>query len=221
MLNSSYEFITSYTLTGKPAGLCVVGDQEVAVSLLYYNTIQILSVGNNIISPVRTITTQHKCNGIAAAGKGEMFVTGDFDNNKYYWSLISMEGDVKSSQQFDASSGSYNNIAINRAKTRVYVTLSDMNTLLCFDMEGKNQFSYNPSNLKHPYGALFDRDDNIFVTGHGSSNIHHLSPDGSVIQVITTGVPKRPFAICMDKSRDMFIVTDMEEKRKIHMYRLK
>ncbi|KAK3611276.1 hypothetical protein CHS0354_004925 [Potamilus streckersoni] len=200
------------TLTGKPAGLCVVDDQEVAVSLLYYNTIQILSVRNNIISP---------CNGKAAAGMGEMFVTGDFDNNKYYWSLISMEGDVKSSQQFDAPSGSYNNMAINRAKTRVYVTLPDMNTLLCFDMEGKNQFSYNPSNLKHPYGVLVDRDDNIFVTGYGSSNIHHLSPDGSVIQVITTGVPKRPFAICMDKSRDMFIVTDMEDKRKIHMYRLK
>ncbi|KAK3611281.1 hypothetical protein CHS0354_004930 [Potamilus streckersoni] len=221
MLSSFYEFITSYTLTGNPAGLCVVGDQEIAVSLPNQNTIQILSVKDDIISPVRTITSQHKCYGIATAGKREMVVTGDCGNNKYHWSLISMEGDVKSSQQFDSPSGWWNPIAINNSKTRVYVTLPGRNTLLCFDMEGKKQFTYNPSNLKWPLGVLVDRDDNIFVTGCDSSNIHHLSPAGSVIQVITMGVPKRPFTICMDKSRDMFIVTDFEKKRKIHLYRLK
>ncbi|KAK3611289.1 hypothetical protein CHS0354_004935 [Potamilus streckersoni] len=223
MLSSSYEFITSYTLTGRPASLCVVDDQEVAVSIPSHNTIQILSVRDDIISPIRTIITQQTCYGIEAAGKGEIVVTGYCGNNKYYWSLISMEGDVKSSQQFDSPSGYFNYIAINRAKTRVYVTLPGMNTLLCFDMEGKKQFTYNPSNLRYPYGVLVDRDDNIFVTGSKSesSNIHHLSPDGSVIQVITTGVPKRPFAICMDKRRDMFIVTGLDDKRKIHMYRLK
>ncbi|KAK3604068.1 hypothetical protein CHS0354_007178 [Potamilus streckersoni] len=221
MLSSSYEFITSYTLTGRPASLCVVDDQKVAVSIPSHNTIQILSVRDDIISPIRTVITQQTCYGIEAAGKGEMVVTGDCGNNKYHWSLISMEGDVKSSQQFDSPSRFFNYIAINRAKTRVYVTLPGMHTLLSFDMEGKKQFTYNPSNLKNPRGVLVDRDDNIFVTGYASSNIHHLSPDGSVIQVITTGVPKYPFAICMNRSRDMFIVTDLEDNRKLYLYILK
>ncbi|KAK3600475.1 hypothetical protein CHS0354_023576 [Potamilus streckersoni] len=221
MVNSSYEFITSYTLTSSSAGLCVVDDQEVAVSLAYHNTIQILSVRDDIISLVRTITTQQTCYGIAASGKREIVVTGDCGNNNYYWSLISIKGDVKSSQQYDSPSGSYNYIAINRAKTRVYVTLPSMHTLLCFDMKGKKHFIYNPSNLKRPLGILVNRDDNIFFTGCDSSNINHLSPDGSLFQVITTEVPKQPFAICMDKRRDMFIVTDLQDKSKIYLYRLK
>ncbi|KAL3891386.1 hypothetical protein ACJMK2_003648 [Sinanodonta woodiana] len=70
LLSSSYQFITSHTLTGQPFNICVLDDQKVAVSLYNQNKIQILSMIGDIIRPVRLITTNYNCNGIAAAGKG-------------------------------------------------------------------------------------------------------------------------------------------------------
>ncbi|KAL3888180.1 hypothetical protein ACJMK2_000559 [Sinanodonta woodiana] len=110
---------------------------------------------------------------------------------------------------------------MNNSKTRVYVTVHDKNSLLCFNMEGKKQYTYSPDNLKCPLGVAVDRDDNIYVVGYSSHNIHQLSPEGCIIQVITTGVPHNPMAISFDNSRDTFIITNYSEKPKLHIYQLK
>ncbi|KAL3888190.1 hypothetical protein ACJMK2_000569 [Sinanodonta woodiana] len=217
LLNSSHQVVTTYKLTGNAWGICVVGDEEVAVSV-FQNEIQILSVRDDVISPVRTITTKYKCYGITTAGKGEILVVGDCGDDKYCWSLIREEREVIYSDQYDSLSYY---IAVNNSKTRVFVTVPDTNSLLCFNMEGKKQYTFSPDNLKWPRGVAVDRDDNIYVVGSSSHNIHHLSPEGCIIQVITTGVPQKPLAISFDNSTDTFIITNYSEKQKLHIYQLK
>ncbi|KAL3890457.1 hypothetical protein ACJMK2_002739 [Sinanodonta woodiana] len=221
LLNNSHQVVTTYKLTEWPYDICVVGDEEVAVSLCDQKNIQILSVKDFVISPVRTITTKYECYGIAAAGKGEMVVVGDCGNDKYCWRLIRDGREVSYSDQFDSSSGYFHYIALNNSKTRVYVTVYDTNSLLCFNMEGKKQYTYSPDNLNFPVGVAVDRDDNIYVVGYSSHNIHQLSPEGCILQVITTGVPQDPWAISFDNSGDTFIITDCSEQSKLHIYQLK
>ncbi|KAL3890487.1 hypothetical protein ACJMK2_002769 [Sinanodonta woodiana] len=220
LLNNSHKVVTTYKLTEKPCDICVVGDEEVAVSMYKQKIIQILSVRDDVISPVRTITTKYECYGIAAAGNGEMVVVGDCGSNKYCWSLIRDGREVSYSDQYDSSSG-FQYIALNNSKTRVYVSVSITNSLLCFNMEGKKQYTYSPDNLKCPLGVAVDRDDNIYVLGYISHNIHQLSPEGCILQVITTGVPQYPWAISFDNSRDTFIITNYSEGTKLHIYQLK
>ncbi|KAL3890453.1 hypothetical protein ACJMK2_002735 [Sinanodonta woodiana] len=221
LLNNSYQVVTTYKLTKWPYDICVVGDEQVAVSVYNQKNIQILSVKDDVISPVRTITTKYKCEGITAAGNGEMVVVGECGNNKYCWSLIRDGREVTYSDQFDSSSEYYNFIALNNSKTQVYVTVYDTNSLLCFNMEGKKQYTYSPNNLQNPAGLAVDRDDNIYVVGYSSHNIHQLSPEGCILQVITTGVPQDPWAISFDNSGDTFIITDCSEQSKLHIYQLK
>ncbi|KAL3888448.1 hypothetical protein ACJMK2_000819 [Sinanodonta woodiana] len=221
LLNSSHEVVTTYKITGNPCDICVVDDEEVAVSVRYENKIQILSIRDDVISPVRIITTNYKCYGITAAGKGEMVVVGDCGNNRYCWSLIRDGREVNYSDQYDSLSGHFNYIALNNSKTRVCVTVHDTNSLHCFNMEGKKQYTYSPDNLKNPIGVAVDRDDNIYVVGCNSHNIHQLSPEGCIIQVITTGVPQYPMAISFDNSKDTFIITNFSETTKLHIYQLK
>ncbi|KAL3888257.1 hypothetical protein ACJMK2_000628 [Sinanodonta woodiana] len=221
LLNNSHEVVTTYKLTEKPYDICVVGDEEVAVSVYNQNKIQILSVRDDVISPVRTITTKYKCWGITTAGKGEILVVGDCGNDKYCWSLIKAGREVIYSDQYDSSSSYLKYIALNNSKTRVYVTVNDTNSILCFNMEGKRQYTYSPDNLKSPIGVAVDRDDNIYVVGYHSHNIHQLSPEGNIIQVITTGVPQNPRAISFDNSKDTFIITNYSERQKLHIYQLK
>ncbi|KAL3888443.1 hypothetical protein ACJMK2_000810 [Sinanodonta woodiana] len=221
LLNSSHKVVTTYKLTGNPCDICVVGDEEVAVTLYDQNKIQILSVRDDSISPIRTITTKCRCFGITTAGNGEMVVVFDCGNNKYCWSLIRDKREVNYSVQYDSLSGRFNYIAMNNSKTRVYVTVPDTNSLLCFNMEGKKQYTYSPDNLKFPRGVAVDRDDNIYVVGCNSHNIHQLSPERCIIQVITTGVPQYPMAISFDSSTDTFIITSSSETPKLHIYQLK
>ncbi|KAK3609030.1 hypothetical protein CHS0354_020693 [Potamilus streckersoni] len=208
LLSSSYQFITSQTLAYKPWKVCVLDDEEVAVSLYNMNTIQILSVVGDIIRPVRTIKTKYICTGIAAAGKGEMVVHGDCGNDKSQWSLINSRGDVKCAHKYDTTCYHYNYVAVNTRKTRVYISVFNMDSLLCFDMNGRKQFTYSPDNLRKPCGVAVDRYDNIYVVGNNSDNIHQLSPDGSVIKVVNAGKLGYPCAICIHQ---MEMIADMKK----------
>ncbi|KAL3891423.1 hypothetical protein ACJMK2_003685 [Sinanodonta woodiana] len=224
LLSSSYQFITSHTLTGEPWNICVLDDQEVAVSLFNQNKIRILSVIGDIIRPVRMITTKYSCNGIAAAGKGKMVVNGYHGNHKSQWSLVNMRGGVRFTHLYDCPDyGNFlNYIAVNNMKTRVYVNVYATNSLLCFDMDGRKMFTYRPDNLRGPMGIAVDRYDSIFILGCDSDNIHQLSPDGSVQHVVNTGVPRCPWAICIHKSKDMLNITYVsDEKTKLCVYQLK
>ncbi|KAK3580236.1 hypothetical protein CHS0354_012763 [Potamilus streckersoni] len=221
LLSSAYQFITSYSLPGKPGNICGLEDQEVAVSLLNQNKILILSVVGDVFTPVRRIVTNYNCNGIAAAGNGEMVVNGYCNNNKSQWFLVTKKGDVKYLHQYDSQNYKDNYVALNNMKTRVYVSVYNMNSLLCFDMDGRKQFTYSPDNLRGPSGVAVDRHDNIYVIGHISGNIHQLCTDGSVFQVITSGVPKCPLAICIHKSKDMLVITNTSNRTKLHSYQLK
>ncbi|KAK3604073.1 hypothetical protein CHS0354_014379 [Potamilus streckersoni] len=220
LLNSSYRVITSHTLTGKPCDICVLDDQEVAVSLYDENKIQILSVIGDVIRRVKMITTKYSCNGIAAAGNGDMVVNGYCGNNKSQWSLINMKGDVKCTHQYDSVDGD-SRVILNDKKTLVYISLSKTNSLLCFDMDGKKLFTYSPDNLQNPFGVAVDRYDNIYVLGNSSNNIHQLEPDGSVQQVVNTGVPTYPRAICIHKSKDILIIMNDSDETKLYIYQLK
>ncbi|KAK3609445.1 hypothetical protein CHS0354_001378 [Potamilus streckersoni] len=222
LLSSTYQFITSHTLTGQPWAICILDGQDVAVSLYNQNKIHLLSVTGDIIRLVRTITTKHKCNGIAAAGKGEMVVNGVSVDNKSQWSLINTNGDVRCTHWYDSPYFShFNHLVLNNMKTRVYVSVNSMHSLLCFNMNGRKQFTYSPDNLRGPMGVDVDKHDNIYVLGCSSGNMHRLSPDGSVLQVLTSGMPRYPRAICIHKSKDMLIITNKLDRTKLHIYQWK
>ncbi|KAL3888698.1 hypothetical protein ACJMK2_001062 [Sinanodonta woodiana] len=221
LLSSTYQFISSFTLSQEPWDMSVMDNEEVAVSLPEQKKVQIMSIHDDRISPVRTITTKHVCYGIAYAGQNTMVITGKCGTDKYYWSLINMNGDVKSFHQFDCTDSYFNHVALDKDKTRVYVTLPGNNSLLGFDIDGKRQFTYSPDNLRFPSGVSVDWDDNIYVLGFNSHNIHQLSPDGSVLQVIQDGVPKNPRGIYFDKSKYLFYLTKVPDAGNLYVYHFK
>ncbi|KAK3600565.1 hypothetical protein CHS0354_003502 [Potamilus streckersoni] len=222
LISSSYQFIASYQLTFNPWNVCVLDNQQVAVSFDSVKFVHILSVVGDVIKPVRAITTRYNCNGIASAGKGEMVVNCYCGKLKSEWYLINMTGEVMHSHPYDCPDNEYNiyshYVALNNAKTRVFISVDAMNSLLCFGIDGSRLFLYKPGNLLAPRGIAVDRHDNIYVSAQAFDSIHKLTPNFQILEVITAGVPIFPQAICIHQSKDILVVINALNPTIIHIY---
>ncbi|KAK3590915.1 hypothetical protein CHS0354_032633 [Potamilus streckersoni] len=224
LLNSTDNSMTTYQMPCGPCEICVVNDTDVvAVTLPFLNTVQFLSVTNGKITPTKKITTRYRYDGIAAAGKGKIIVSGgNAEEGKCYWSLISSEGKGKFFHQVDCQCDpSYTYVALNSSFTRVYITFDMANNLYCFDISVSQKFVYNHASLDCPCGVATDRYDNVYVVGCGSSNFHQLTPDGAILQIISDAVPDSHMAISIRRDNDEILVTNYSDQIKLYQYRLR
>ncbi|KAK3610063.1 hypothetical protein CHS0354_032148 [Potamilus streckersoni] len=83
----------------------------------------------------------------------------------------------------------------------------------CFGLaHGKQYFVYSSNDLKYPRGVAVDKEDNIYVVGNGSNNIHKLSPDGVTLQIIAFKVPRKQREISFGHNRENFVTTNLGAK---------
>ncbi|KAK3600566.1 hypothetical protein CHS0354_003503 [Potamilus streckersoni] len=222
LISSSYQFIASYQLTFNPWNVCALDNQQVAVSFDSVKFVHILSVDGDVIKPVRAITTRYNCNGIASAGKGEMVVNCYCGKLKSEWYLINIKGEVMHSHPYDCPNNEYNiyshYVALNNAKTRVFISVHAMNSLLCFGIDGSRLFLYKPGNLLAPKGIAVDKHDNIYVSAKSSNSIHKLTPNFQILKVINERVPMFPQAICIHQSKDTIVVTNGLDSKTLYIY---
>ncbi|KAK3578925.1 hypothetical protein CHS0354_035556 [Potamilus streckersoni] len=224
LYDSSYNFIASHTLPGNPAGMCLIGGNEVAVAMSDMKSVQFLSLRDRSIIDTGTVSTKYNCFGVGTVSLEEILVSGHCGARggscKCYWSVINKNGNVKLHYEFDCQRTYNAYAALDMSKSRVYISVSGGNAVYCYDLTvGKQYFVYLSSNLKYPTGVAVDRDDNIYIVGNISNNIHKLSPKGVVLQVITSGVPDKPTGIIFSDSRDHFIITNTGRMcKKLHYF---
>ncbi|KAK3576915.1 hypothetical protein CHS0354_017591 [Potamilus streckersoni] len=181
LYDSNYQFITSFTLQSHPKNMCLVHDDEVAVTLTDMATIQLLSIRDKIIKVTRTVKSRYLCYGVVARSREEVVVTGPTDDRKNcYWSIISKTTGEKYLHEFYCHriEGVY--VTLNNSKSRVYISVELCNSVYCFGVtDARQYFAYASNDLHHPLGVAVDKEDNLYVVGHNSQNIHKLSPEGN------------------------------------------
>ncbi|KAL3859119.1 hypothetical protein ACJMK2_009351 [Sinanodonta woodiana] len=225
LYDSTYNSSTMYRLRDWPSDMCLMDDHEVAVALPAIKTVQFLSTGNRTIKDMGMITTRYRCYSVAAVNTEEIVVSGhcggDRGSNRCYWSLISKDGTEKFHHEFDCQETSQAYIAVNTSKSRVYISVKGGNAVYCFGLtNGIQYFVYNSKDMKSPLGVAVDRDDNVYVVGYNSCNIHKLSPDGVILQIISSLVPKYPSRLTFISNGEQFILTNNsnEECRILHHF---
>lgn len=78
---------------------------------------------------------------------------------------------------------SLSDVAIDNENNVICSTLSEHNVRK-LDLRGNVLFTYNHEKLEWPYRLTADSKGNVFVYGSGSSNIHILSRDGKLLQIM-------------------------------------
>ncbi|KAK3610051.1 hypothetical protein CHS0354_032136 [Potamilus streckersoni] len=216
LYDSSYNFITSHTLPGHPSGICMIGNHGVAIAMPAQKAVQFLLISDRSIRDTGTVTTRYRCYGLDVADKEEIVVSGPCSetsgSRKCYWSLITREGEVKVDHKFDCRWTYEAFVALDTTKYRIYVSVSGGNAVYCFGLnDGEQYFVYVSNDLKFPLCVAVDREDNVYVVGYSSNNIHKLSPDGVTLQIITSGVAERPTGISFNHNRDFFLITNQSQ----------
>ncbi|KAK3610064.1 hypothetical protein CHS0354_032150 [Potamilus streckersoni] len=214
LYDSSYNFITSHKLPGKPDGMCLLGDNELVVTMPAMKMVQFCSIWDRTIRDTGTLAIKYKCVGVDAVNRMEIVVSGPANdtrcNNKCYWSLINRNGNVKLHHEFDCRETSYTFVALNMSKSRVYISVNKANAVYCFGLtDGKRYFVYLSNDLRSPRCITVDSEDNVYVVGFSSNNIHKLSPDGVKLQIIASGIPEKPRGISFSYSREHFVITNI------------
>ncbi|KAK3611254.1 hypothetical protein CHS0354_003883 [Potamilus streckersoni] len=211
LFDSFYHFEADYVLPGSPWDACYVNDNIVAVSVPDWLESQIvfLSVSNSI-EHIQTINTLSGCRGIESL-KGERLVISGYNMNsyKYYWAILNKDGRETYYQELEVEGFSYTNyLAVNNAKTRVYIAFAGNSAVYCFGFIGKLLFKYKSKELKNPEGIGVDSDDNVYVLDGDSGHLHILSSAGQVLKIITSGIPRKQRKLCFTHSKDVFFVSD-------------
>ncbi|KAL3891826.1 hypothetical protein ACJMK2_004072 [Sinanodonta woodiana] len=224
LYNSSYNLVASHILLENPCSMCLIEDDEVAVTFSG-QTFQFLSIKDGSIKNAGMATTKYKHCGVDAVTSKEIFVYGHcgdtWGSNKYYWSLITRNGDVTLHRECYCKPTQWVCAVLDMSKSRVFISVSGDNAVYCFGLrDGKQYFVYISRDLKVPRGISVDREDNVYIVGYHSNNIHKLSPDGVAVQVITSGVPEKPRGIYFNHNRDNFFVTTIKGlmSRKLHHF---
>ncbi|KAK3595509.1 hypothetical protein CHS0354_021608 [Potamilus streckersoni] len=210
LYDSNFCFIADYNFTSQPARVCIVREDEVAISFVKEKNIQFLAVGNKIRS-IRSISTKHVCRGIAAVSSNELVVSGPLNDDSYYWGVMDMQGKMKSSfyiAREDKTIGSGTYVALNSSKTRVYISCCGNKAVYCFGLSGRKYFEVTGHTLTSPSYITVGRDDTLYVLDEDESRrIHLLSPIGLILHVTTSGIPDYPWALCLNSSRNKLFLT--------------
>ncbi|KAK3598922.1 hypothetical protein CHS0354_036236 [Potamilus streckersoni] len=189
LVNLSYNIVCCHTFSGSPWDVCMVCEEVVAVTLPHVKSIHILFLKDKSITYIKNIQTKYKCYGIAAYSHEELIVSGQCGEDKYYWSIITLDGKEKSYHEFDGADHS----------------------LHCFGLDGAKHFTFTHHNLKGPQSVSVDRDDNVYLVGCASRNIFQLSPDGFLIHILLNRKGKNPMAMCFDQNGDKFVLSHVND----------
>lgn len=106
---------------------------------------------------------------------------------------------------------------IEREDTRSTVSQQDQEEKVDYDI----LYSYSNDILKSAGGIAVDHQGNIYVTGYRSSNVHQISPGGSLIKIMLQNL-SQPLAVSMEPFGERFAVTETTGTRQniVQIFRL-
>ncbi|KAK3588883.1 hypothetical protein CHS0354_025866 [Potamilus streckersoni] len=211
LYDSRNQYLSEYKLSSDPRRMCVFAKNEIAITLPEQSMIQFLLIGDTITSK-RTISVTRCCTAIASL-KSKNLVFAGYHQDSYHWGVLTKNGHEKSCfyipRQNQSSNGTY--LTLNSKRTRVYISCPGNNAVYCFDLDGIKHFEYTSENLNKPADMAIDNEENLFIVGYYSCNIHQLSQDGLVLKVITDGIPQCPMSICFKPSGKQLLLTNHDD----------
>ncbi|PJE78090.1 hypothetical protein CI610_02978 [invertebrate metagenome] len=211
LFDDKYSYTREYKVSGKPTDIARGRTaDEIFVAV---NETQILrcTLQNGELSVVNTISSLPNTWGIAVLG--DNILIGTEDSVK----VMSIDGKVTKSTK---KGGGNTYLAVSTSKSTVYH--KDKNDVVCRRLDSDAVvYRYRDPGLNDPAGIGLDRDDNVYVCGHGPKNVYLVSPDGSRGRVLLSKLSgiTCPWCIVVHPTKQEFVVTSNQESTALEVYK--
>ncbi|CAG2228372.1 unnamed protein product [Mytilus edulis] len=177
------------------------------------NTVAISSCWNDIGNQItiidltkqkvkKTITPSGQTMGIAATYKTLVY-------HIYNNSIRAMDLTDESTRDLNTENMD-TEINITVSGHKLYYCSCIHHTVVCCDLIGTKQWSFKDTNLlKHPYGISVDNDGNVYVVGHGTTNVVVITHDGQKHRELLSWKDglTLPYAINFGRATNHLLVT--------------
>jgi len=116
------------------------------------------------------------------------------------------------------AAGEYRYVRV--VNNKIYHT--DDDAVICRSIKGKVLFKYERPSLKTPTGICLDSNENVYVVGQESGNIHQISSDGQRSRVLIDKLRhiKKPWAVVVSIEMNMIFISSSNERYKFEVYEL-
>lgn len=199
-------------LQSQPRGISRISDDEVVVTIPEKKKLQFLSVSpEGQLTRGREVAVNGQCYGIIYLEQQLIvsFIPSLF-LHKSRIKVLDMDGkELKTlTEQYTGSPGY---LALSYDQSSLYVSDWGNSSVTRMSLDGKILSTYSADDLKMPHGIVCARDGTVFVCGRQTNNIHQLSDNCEIIQVLfnaDSGLTE-PYSIAVkeDKDRKLFIGT--------------
>ncbi|XP_053387066.1 uncharacterized protein LOC123542714 [Mercenaria mercenaria] len=206
-LDQSYKLLESLRLPGGPLGMCNVGSNEVAVSLLNAKKVQYISVKKKLTLK-RSFSTGNCCRGMVYVDDKLYVCCGDSrDSSSGCIEVYNNAGQLHHSISGLSSVPAYTTVTDDGQHLLVTSLYSDNITMM--DLTGNVMNTFSNRDLKHASGICTDGICQVFICGYYSTTVVQLEPKQQKIDVILgekDGI-KNPVAICYDRKQSRVLVS--------------
>ncbi|KAL3889733.1 hypothetical protein ACJMK2_002062 [Sinanodonta woodiana] len=207
VFGEDYQFQESMAVQGNPWNVCILPDNNIAVTVPNNKTIVIIGIADKM-KKITDLRTRLSCWGIAVFKKRLIIITC---NDEDCILILDMTGAEVSSVRPD------NYISdklicpwyVKVNKSEIYVSYSFGHKMVAYNRLWNTLFTYTDQNMALPDGIETDREGNVYLCGYDSYNVQQISADGRLIRTLITKKKDKlkPRTLRFYRDRDRFIVS--------------
>ncbi|XP_060073206.1 E3 ubiquitin-protein ligase TRIM8-like [Ylistrum balloti] len=200
--NESGSMVSSLELRSQPWDICELQSGELAVTVPEESTINLLTLNHegDVAFSGQTMEVGTGCHGIQLVE--ETLLTACSNEIR----VLDTCGKVQSTHPLGERGTRY---VVTDCKNIIF---TDKVGTTSRSLSGTNVFKYRDPDLRSPRGIARDHENNLYVCGMDSNNVHQLTKDGKLNKVLLSAKDgiRNPYAIGFQRETTKLFLTQMD-----------
>lgn len=203
-----------------PYGIAALDDTTAIVTLPGQKILQLIKVLPSL-QKGSVISIEKECRGIDVSGDkiyvscstvgkedGEICIFGLFGSLIKSFPIYNVGSCVLKSPM---------HICVNKSGSKLFVTDSETDTVLCLTTDGKLIYEYRHPELKSPRGLCVYKNDDVFVCGYDSKNVQLIAADGKTEMTFLMTMYLNPLSIAYRVSNGQVAIGSKDSEDMLYL----
>jgi len=232
MFSNKFDFLDEVQLPGSPLDMCNINDEIYVCCYQIKRIFHIAVEGNTLSSNLRSYATRRQPLSVSTIDSEVVILFGNVSSGKVVDVNIEIREGSSIRTNVSYPTSNYNFDHLNDATMFLHtlnsneILLSENDRVSCYEIdryqeEVSNRLWYYKSHreniLEGALGLTIDSEDNVYVCGYNSNNVHQVSSQNYRMNQVVVPYIERPLSVCVHEENDRLLV-GCEKDDYVHSY---